>query len=91
MKAIRAEDEWISQAEAARPLGVSRQAVFNAISTKRLATTDRSGRTMLCRTEVLALKVRPGRARAKAVRTSLWEEERQGKQSELGGSESTNR
>ena len=53
-----AEAEWIYQSEAARLLGISRQAIGNAISRKRLATADCNGRAKLYRPDVLALKVR---------------------------------
>jgi hypothetical protein len=59
VQAIRAaEAEWIYQPEAARLLGISRQAIGNAISRKRLATADCNGRAKLYRPDVLALKVR---------------------------------
>jgi hypothetical protein len=58
VQAIRAEREWVSQSEAARLLGVSRQAIGNAISRKRLASADCNGRAKLYRPDVLALKVR---------------------------------
>ena len=53
------ERERIYPSEAARLLGVSRQALNKAISQKRLATTDCNGRSKLYRPDVLALKVRP--------------------------------
>ncbi len=55
MVVVRAETEWISQAEAARLLAVSRQAIGNAISHERLATADCNGRSKLYRPDVLAL------------------------------------
>lgn len=58
VQAIPAESEWISPSEAARLLGVSRQAIRNAISQKRLATADCNGRSKLYRPDVLAVKVR---------------------------------
>jgi hypothetical protein len=42
-----------------RLLGVSREAMGNAISHKRLATGDCNGRSKLYRPDVLTLKVRP--------------------------------
>jgi hypothetical protein len=59
VEAVRAESEWICPSEAARLLGVSRQAISNAISQKRLTTADCNGRAKLYRPDVLALKVRP--------------------------------
>ena len=47
VQAIRAEREWISQAEAARLLGVSRQAISRAIAYNRLVTADCNGRSKL--------------------------------------------
>jgi hypothetical protein len=59
VQAIRAKSEWIDQSEAARLLGVSRQAIGNAIASRRLATADCNGRPKLCKADVVALKVRP--------------------------------
>jgi hypothetical protein len=55
---IPAESEWICPSEAARLLRVSRQAIRNAIVAGRLAMADCNGRLKVCRTDVLALKVR---------------------------------
>jgi hypothetical protein len=56
-KAVRTEGELISQSDAARLLGVSRQAIRNAIVWKRLRTADCNGRSMVSRSEVLAMKI----------------------------------
>jgi hypothetical protein len=55
---FHADREWISKSQAARLLGVSRQAIGNAIASGRLATTDCNGRSRLYRPDVFALKVR---------------------------------
>jgi len=55
---IRAEGEWISQAEAARLVGVSRQAIGNAVACRRLAIADCNGPSKVYSPDVLALKVR---------------------------------
>lgn len=64
-KAIPTESEWISQSDAARLLGVSRQAITCAIVYKRLRTVDCNGRPMVRRAEVLALKINPKLRRAR--------------------------
>ena len=64
-KVIRTESEWISQSDAARLLGVSRQAIRNAIVWKRLGTVACNGRPMVSRAEVLALTIDPRRRRAR--------------------------
>ena len=66
-RVIRTECEWISQSDAARLIGVSRQAIRNAIVWKRLTTVDCNGRPMVSRTEVLALKVDLKRRRAQKL------------------------
>jgi hypothetical protein len=43
VKAVGTESQWISQAEAGRLCGVSRQAMNNAIAQKRLKTEDCNG------------------------------------------------
>jgi hypothetical protein len=66
-KVIRAEHEWISQSDAARLLGVSRQAIRIAIVYKRLCTMDGNGRPMVGRADVLALKIDLKRRRARKL------------------------
>jgi hypothetical protein len=58
------ESEWISQSDAARLIGVSRQAIRNAIVWKRLGTVACNGRPMVSRSEVLALPIDLKRRRA---------------------------
>lgn len=64
-KVVHPAGEWISQADAARLLGISRQAIRNAITYKRLRTVDCDGRTRVCKSEVLALKIDPKRRRTR--------------------------
>jgi len=64
-KDVRTEGELISQADAARLVGVSRQAIGRAIVHRRLGTVDCNGRLMVRRTEVLALQINPRRTRAR--------------------------
>ena len=66
-KVIRAEHEWISQSDAARLIGVSRQAIRIAIVYKRLCTMDGNGRPMVRRAEVLGLKIDLKRRRARKL------------------------
>ena len=66
-QAIRTVHDWISQADAARLIGVSRQAIRNAIVWKRLETADCNGRPMVSRAEVLALPIDPKRGRARKL------------------------
>ena len=56
-KVIRTESESISQSDAARLIGVSRQAIRDAIVWKRLGRVECNGRPMVSRAEVLALKI----------------------------------
>jgi excisionase family DNA binding protein len=51
--------EWISQAEAARLRGVTRQAIAKLISNGRLRTVDLAGRALVSRAEVLAFEPNP--------------------------------
>ena len=62
-QSIREEGDWILQADAARLIGVSRQAIRNAVTSKRLATVDCNGRPRVSRAEVLALKIDPKKRR----------------------------
>ncbi len=62
-KAIRAEVELISQSDAARLLGVSRQAIRRAIVDRRLGVVACNGRLMVRRAEALALKIDPNKRR----------------------------
>ena len=63
----RSDHEWISQADAARLIGVSRQAIRNAILSKRLETADCNGRPVVSRAEALALKIDLKRRRARKL------------------------
>ena len=56
-KMLHREPEWISQSDAARLIGVSRQAIGRAIVYERLGTVDCNGRPMVQRAEVLGLKI----------------------------------
>jgi hypothetical protein len=47
VKAVSTESQWISQAEAARLRGVSRQSISGAIARKLLKTEDCNGRPKL--------------------------------------------
>jgi hypothetical protein len=58
----RKEREWISQSDAARLIGVSREAIRKAIVYKRLGTVECNGHPRVSRADVLALKIQ-GRAR----------------------------
>lgn len=60
MKTRAAADEWISQAEAARIRGVSRQAIARLVKKGRFRTLDIGGRLLLKKTEVKGYK--PGDA-----------------------------
>lgn len=56
--------EWISQAEASRLRGVSRQAIAKLVSCGRLRTIDVGGRTFVSRAEIVAFAPkRAGRPR----------------------------
>ena len=66
-KVIRTESELLSQSDAARLLGVSRQAIARAIVHKRLKTVDCNGRLMVSRAEVLALKINLRRRRGRTL------------------------
>jgi excisionase family DNA binding protein len=52
-------DDWISQAEAARLRGVSRQAIAKLIQRKRLAAREIAGRIVVRRSEVEAFVPQP--------------------------------
>ena len=54
---IRKERASLSQSEAARLIGVTRQAIRNAITHGRLTTIDSNGRSLVRRSDVLALKI----------------------------------
>ena len=62
---IPTESELISQSDAARLIGVSRQAIRNAIVWKRLGTAECNGRTMVSRADVLALPIDPRQRRVR--------------------------
>lgn len=51
--------EWISQAEASRIRGVSRQAIAKLVSSGRLRTVAIGGRAFVNRTEVLNFEPNP--------------------------------
>ena len=56
-KVIRTEREWISSSDAARLIWGRRQAIGRAIVFRRLCSMDCNGRPIVCRAEVLALKI----------------------------------
>lgn len=60
MKKGIAPSDWISQAEAARLRGVSRQAISKLVRQGRLMTIEIGGRRLVNRVEVIAFKPRPG-------------------------------
>lgn len=61
--------DWISQAEAARLRGVSRQAIGKLVREGRLRTLEIGGRKLVHRAEVLGFKRhRPGRPRSGSKR-----------------------
>lgn len=61
-------DDWISQAEAARIRGVSKQAIAKLISRNRLPAREIGGRMLVRRSEVEAFVPMPiGRPRKKAA------------------------
>jgi hypothetical protein len=66
-KVIRTEREWISQSDAARLIGVSRQAIGRAIVFKRLSAMDCNGKSVVSRAEVLALKIDLKRRRCRTL------------------------
>lgn len=51
--------EWISQAEASRLRGVSRQAIAKLVSNSRLRTLEVGGRVFVSRADVLAFEPNP--------------------------------
>jgi len=53
-KVIRTEREWISQSDAARLIGVSRQAIRGAIVHGRLSSMNSNGRPVVRTADVLA-------------------------------------
>jgi hypothetical protein len=55
-KVLHAEREWLPQADAARLVGITRQAIRIAIVHGRLATIDCNGRSLVRKSEVLALE-----------------------------------
>jgi excisionase family DNA binding protein len=60
-------DDWISQAEAARLRGVSRQAIARLVQHGRLATLTVGGRRFVRRRDVLAFEPLPaGRPRSRS-------------------------
>ena len=60
-------DDWISQVEAARIRGVSKQAIAKLIARKRLSAREIGGRMLVRRSEVEAFVPMPiGRPRKKA-------------------------
>jgi excisionase family DNA binding protein len=51
--------DWISQAEAARIRGVTRQAIAKLVKQGRLRTLNVGGRTFVNKTEVIEFEPRP--------------------------------
>jgi len=64
--AVYPQSEYLTQSEAARLLGVSRQAIGRAIRDRRLAIIICNAELRVHRPDVLALKTSP-RAKAKAA------------------------
>ena len=61
-------DDWISQVEAARIRGVSKQAIAKLIARKRLSAREIGGRMLVRRSEVEAFVPMPiGRPRKKGA------------------------
>ena len=61
-------DDWISQVEAARIRGVSKQAIAKLIARKRLSAREIGGRMLVRRSEVEAFVPMPiGRPRKKSA------------------------
>ncbi|HXC96547.1 MAG TPA: helix-turn-helix domain-containing protein [Edaphobacter sp.] len=61
-------DDWVSQVEAARIRGVSKQAIAKLIARKRLSAREIGGRMLVRRSEVEAFVPMPiGRPRKKGV------------------------
>jgi hypothetical protein len=56
-KDVQTEREWLSQSEAARLIRVTREAIRNAIVHGRLATMVCNGRSVVRRSEILALNI----------------------------------
>jgi hypothetical protein len=52
--------EWISQAEASRIRGVSRQAIAKLVANGRLRCLELGGRTFVCRSDVIEFVPLPG-------------------------------
>lgn len=58
--------DWVSQSEAARIRGCSRQAIARLVERGRLATMEVGGRKLVNRNEVMAFKALPSGRRRKA-------------------------
>jgi excisionase family DNA binding protein len=58
-------DEWISQAEAARMRGVSRQSIARLIKRQRVATLKIGGRLLVRRKEIEQFTAQPAGRRPK--------------------------
>lgn len=56
VKGLRNPEDWVSQADAARIRGVSRQAIGRLIKKGRLATLTVGGKVLLKRSEVESFK-----------------------------------
>lgn len=52
-------EEWISQAQASRLRGVSRQAIAKLVVSGRLGTLTVGGRTFVSRADILAFEPKP--------------------------------
>lgn len=57
-KVLSSDDEWISQADAARIRGVSRQAISRLVSRGRLTTRTVAGFVLVLRKDVLTFSPR---------------------------------
>jgi hypothetical protein len=60
--------DWVSQSEAARMRGISRQAISNLVAKGRFSTLTIAGKTLLRRSEVEKFKPNPGGRPAKRKR-----------------------
>jgi predicted DNA-binding protein (UPF0251 family) len=60
--------DWISQSEAARLRGISRQAISNLVAKGRFKTLIIAGKTLLCRSDVEKFQPNPAGRPAKRKR-----------------------
>jgi hypothetical protein len=60
--------DWVSQSEAARMRGISRQAISNLVAKGRFTTLTIAGKTLLSRSEVEKFQPNPGGRPAKRAK-----------------------